>query len=104
VVLFQSVRELLRNSLKHSGGRRIDVRLHAEGEDGIGVEVSDDGRGFDPERLEQSLTGRGATFGLFNVRERLRNLGGSCDFGEAEGGGARVALRAPARRASPAPG
>jgi PAS domain S-box-containing protein len=104
VVLFQAVRELLQNAVKHSGARRVHVRLGADGEGGIRVEVADDGKGFDPERLEHALTG-GTSFGLFNVRERVRNLGGSCDLLEAESGGARVLLRLPARpgRESPPP-
>jgi PAS domain S-box-containing protein len=100
IVLFHAVRELVRNALKHSRAGHIDVRLGADGARGIRVEVSDDGCGFDRDRLELSLTGRGASFGLFNVRERLRSLGGSCDFLETAGGGARVVLRAPACRES----
>lgn len=104
IVLFQAVRELLLNAVKHSGGKRIDVRLAADGGGGIRVEVTDDGCGFDPDRLERSLTGGGTSFGLFNIRERLRTLGGQCDFLDADSGGARVVLCAPVRREAPPSG
>lgn len=99
VMLFQAVRELLQNVAKHSGAKRAEIRLGLD-ENRIRVEVRDDGVGFDPERLERSFAG-GTGFGLFNIRERFRNLGGSCDVLEAEESGARVVLRLPLRGSGP---
>jgi PAS domain S-box-containing protein len=97
ILLFQAVRELLQNAVKHADADRVEVRLAPDGEDGVRVEVSDDGRGFERDRLEQALSGD-SCFGLFNIRERLRDLGGSCEFPEPDGAGARIVLRSPAGR------
>src|ERR687897_1222059 len=47
VELLRVLREILTNARRHSGARKIEVRLRTEG-DTLVVEVADDGRGFDP--------------------------------------------------------
>ena len=47
LLLFQSVRELLINALKHAGSHEVRVRLEY-GEGTLRIEVRDDGVGFDP--------------------------------------------------------
>jgi signal transduction histidine kinase len=55
------------------------------------IAVSDDGVGFDA--LVSARRSRG--FGLFMIRERLKNLGGNCEIESALGAGATVVLVAP---------
>ena len=50
VLLFQAVRELLMNVVKHARARRIVVRSERV-DGGVSVSVSDDGSGFDPALL-----------------------------------------------------
>ena len=92
VLLFQSIRELLANVVKHAGVRKAVVEID-RGEDAIRVTVSDQGRGFEPGGQE----GRGSAggFGLFSIRERLRQLGGAFEVESAPGRGTRVTLRVP---------
>lgn len=47
---YRIVSELLENSMQHSGGHRIDIRMQS----GV-VEVRDDGRGFDAEKKTAGL-------------------------------------------------
>ena len=88
-LLFQSVRELLFNVLKHAGRKDAAVRLERlDGE--VRVTVSDDGGGFDATRASGPSEDGG--FGLFSIRERLDLLGGRMEVESAAGRGTRVTL------------
>jgi PAS domain S-box-containing protein len=94
VLLFQSVRELLFNAVKHSGVKRASVRLRPIAGGWLEIQVSDRGQGFDP--TKDATTGAGAAgFGLFSIRERLAYLGGHMEVESAPGQGCRVRLRVP---------
>jgi len=99
-LLFQGVRELLVNAIKHAGARRIRVSLRREHEEVLAV-VEDDGKGFAAGSPPAPTTGG---FGLFYLRERLGLAGGRLEIGHAKGGGARVTLTLPVAPPNPAPG
>jgi PAS domain S-box-containing protein len=91
--LFEAVRELLFNVVKHAGVNRADVHLtRVDGR--LRVSVSDEGVGFDPSRLEGRAS-RAGGFGLFSIRERLGFLGGSLEVRSAPGAGCCFTLLAP---------
>lgn len=72
-LLFEVVRELLLNVVKHAGVH--EARVRAKFEHGfIVIDVWDDGRGCDTRQLNQPARD---SFGLFSIRERLAVLGGS---------------------------
>jgi two-component system, chemotaxis family, CheB/CheR fusion protein len=97
ILLFQIVRELLFNVVKHASVRQARVTLR-EAEDGIVLAVSDEGKGFDvPAVLAEDNGG----FGLYNVRERLGLFGGAVDIDSKPGDGTRVSLFLP--RVTPDP-
>lgn len=94
VLLFESVRELLFNTVKHAGVREAWLELAPADDDQLRVTVSDRGTGLEPSRLEApSRTDPG--LGLFTIRERLLSLGGSFQVESAPGQGARFTLLAP---------
>lgn len=93
IVLFQAVREVLINAVKHAGATRVDVSLTRRN-GAVRVEISDDGHGFDAKALA-SGPGTGGGFGLFSIGERLEALGGSLEVDSVPGRGTRVALGAP---------
>jgi signal transduction histidine kinase len=99
VVLFEAVRELLMNAIKHSRAGRIRVALGASG-DVLEVRVEDDGAGFDPVPAA-AAPGKAGGFGLFSIREGLRHCGGSFLVESAPGRGTRAVLTAPLRAAAP---
>jgi len=92
VEVFQAVRELLTNVGKHSRATAALVRTRTAGNI-LGIEISDDGIGFDP----ATLSSPGASFGwgLFGIRERLAHLGGQLAINSAPGAGTRIALSVP---------
>jgi signal transduction histidine kinase len=91
--LFESVRELLVNIVKHAKAENVSVDVSSK--DGIiEIIVEDDGVGFDTkERL--SLVGKGSGFGLFSIRERLSYFKGSLEITSSPGNGSKVIIMAP---------
>jgi PAS domain S-box-containing protein len=99
-LLFESVRELLFNAVKHARADRVDLELALDAQDQLCVTVSDRGAGFDTAQLDDRTTSGHAGWGLFSIRERLTLLGGRFDIDSAPGRGTRVRLIAP-RGAAP---
>jgi len=83
VFLFNCVRELLFNIIKHAGVNRAVVTLQRINGD-LRIEVRDDGRGFMPDGLTRHEGGleaaRRRSFGLPTLRRRLSLFGGSMDI------------------------
>ena len=94
VLLFQSVRELLMNALKHAGCQKVVIRLQ-QGEGRLGIEVRDDGIGFDLAAAGSASTAMSSKFGLFSIRERMTALGGWFNMQSAPGGGTTATLVLP---------
>lgn len=89
VEVLRIVGEALTNARRHAQAERVGVRVGARG-DGLWVEVSDDGRGFDTARPAPP-THRGIT----GMRERTELLNGGLEIHSAPGVGTRVRLEAP---------
>lgn len=91
VFLFQSVRELVTNVLKHANASTLDISIGRDN-DKLSISVKDNGDGFDRTKVETKETGG---FGLFSVEERLAYLGGSLDVESRPGQGTTIVLRVP---------
>lgn len=100
-ILFQALREIFVNVIKHAEASRVDVTLGRDAEH-IRIVVQDDGAGFDVATLARPAGGSGG-FGLFNIRERLKYLGGVIDVASSPGAGARVTISAPLKQGGDAP-
>lgn len=96
VLLYQAVRELLLNILKHAGVTSVRIRLHGRS-DNFMVRVEDKGAGFDVTKLRNRA---GAGFGLFSISERLEALGGIMNVRSQPGHGTRVSLIVPVKAAA----
>jgi two-component system sensor histidine kinase DegS len=91
VMMFRALQELLGNTARHSQATQVKVMLDM-GEDRVRVSVDDNGRGFDPDAVQQ-----GTSLGLKLIRERAEMLGGSFEVDSAVGRGTRVSFAVPAR-------
>jgi len=96
VLLFQSVRELLLNTVKHAQVSAASVEI-ARRDVGVEVVVADTGVGFDPSGLRLAGGTEGG-FGLFSIRERMELLGGHLEIDSAPGRGSRFTLWVPMPR------
>jgi PAS domain S-box-containing protein len=92
-VLFRSVRELLFNALKHSETKTAFIEADVMG-NFISVSVKDHGKGCDVEAVK-ARTSSAPGFGLFNIEERIKFLGGHFEIDSIPGNGCCVTLRVP---------
>jgi len=93
VLLFQTVRELLQNVVKHARSKRATVRCSTKQEQ-LMIDVIDPGVGFEVQTINRLPTRQGG-FGLFNIRERLKLMGGNIDIHSVVGEGTTVRIRVP---------
>jgi PAS domain S-box-containing protein len=96
VFLFQAIRELLLNIVKHAQASSAHIVSTRQDEDRLRIVVSDTGRGFDLSRLANREPTKG--FGLFNIRERLELIGGRLDVETSPGRGTAMSIDVPRGR------
>jgi PAS domain S-box-containing protein len=94
-LLFESVRELLFNAVKHAQVDRVTLDLVIDADNAVCITVADKGVGFDPEKLVERAKASQVGWGLFSIRERLTLLGGRLDIESAPGRGTRFRLIVP---------
>jgi len=92
VMIFQVVKELVQNIVKHSGARNASIRL-VEEKNAVLAFVADDGRGFDTGMAGTVQSDGG--FGLFSIRERVKSYGGEIRIKSEPGIGSEVTVRLP---------
>jgi signal transduction histidine kinase len=92
ILLFQIVRELLFNVVKHAQTPNACVEVTRRG-DQVRIVVSDEGAGFDVTQLKASTLAHG--FGLSSVRERLELMGGMLEIDAGPGRGTRITITVP---------
>ena len=94
-LLFESVRELLVNAVKHAEADRVAIELALDPDDALRITVTDQGIGFDPAALVDRAKTGPVGWGLFSIRERLTLLGGRFEIESAPGQGTVFRLIAP---------
>jgi signal transduction histidine kinase len=88
--LYRLGQEALSNVVKHARASSATVRIAAE-DDTVSIEVSDDGRGFDPAAVGPEH------FGLRSMRGRVADLGGRLQVTSAAGRGTVLRVEVPAQ-------
>ncbi len=86
-LLLALARELIANVAEHADARHVRIELRRHG-DGVAFEVADDGRGMEPERVEQALAE--GHIGLTSAASRIAAIGGELTIESAPGEGTRV--------------
>ncbi len=93
--LFQIVRELLFNIVKHADVDHSRIKLDQD-DDNLMIYVEDEGRGFDMKSTGQNNPDAEKTSNsLYNIRERMKLFGGSLDIDTAPGKGTKMTLSIP---------
>jgi signal transduction histidine kinase/streptogramin lyase len=94
--LFLAFKEALNNAVKHAGASEVRVCLNIE-RTGFALVVEDKGRGFLPVAPEANRdTARAAAGnGLFNMRQRLAEIGGRWEIESNPGQGTKVTFFVP---------
>ena len=88
ISVFRIFQEALTNIAKHAGATQVEVELEAD-EDGVMLQVHDNGRGIADEDLCKPHS-----FGILGMHERARSLGGELELRRTRSGTA-LRLRLP---------
>jgi two-component system sensor histidine kinase UhpB len=92
LVVYRVAQEALSNAGRHSGARRVAVRLRRLDDGGVELVVADDGRGFAFEESERGL-------GIGGMRERALLIGGTLTIESRPDRGTSVRLSVPGESA-----
>jgi PAS domain S-box-containing protein len=98
--VYQSIRELLFNTVKHSGTNIAHVTLRKDISGNLKIIVSDKGIGFDSDIINKGKD-PDSHFGLFSIRERLSLLKGSLVLESFPGKGTNCTLKMPLTEITP---
>jgi len=93
VLVFESVRELLFNIVKHAQTQLATVTMQQKRGDRMQIVVSDNGVGCESHLAAPTASGSG--FGLFGIRERLDLIGGGLEIESSPGNGCRCTITTP---------
>lgn len=93
-LLFESVREMLLNVIKHAGVHEAKVDLHRH-DNRLVVTVSDNGAGFDPQARQKATQDGQSGFGVFSLGDRIEAVGGRWSIDSAVGHGTRIRVDVP---------
>ena len=93
VLIFQSIRELLFNVVKHAGVNQAELELRP-GDVDVQIILRDHGCGFNPDEIYDSDTDRSG-FGLFTIHERINLIGGEFRIESTIGTGSCFTLLVP---------
>jgi PAS domain S-box-containing protein len=96
VMIFQLVKELVQNIVKHSRAGTASIRI-VEQKDIVRMIVADDGQGFDAGNI--GTAGLDGGFGLFSIRERVKSYGGKIKIESEPGKGSEVTVTLPKKAA-----
>ena len=93
VILFQSVKELLMNIVKHAQATSVKISIQRACND-LRIIVEDNGKGFDINLIDHNQH-KIKGFGLFSIYERLEYYGGRMIIESNEGQGTTITLLMP---------
>jgi two-component system, NarL family, sensor kinase len=91
-VVSSLARELVLNAVKHAHAEHVTIAVRTE-RSGVVLEVSDDGRGFDPARRARAIAD--GHIGLASCAERAELLGGTFELETRPGAGATIRVWIP---------
>jgi len=94
MLLFESLREILFNVVKHAHVDSAEVSLAVGADDMLVITITDQGAGFDLSALDDRRTAN-TGLGLLSIRERLALLGGRLEIESSRGRGAQFQLVSP---------
>jgi two-component system sensor histidine kinase DegS len=93
VMIFRALQELMGNVVRHNADQNIKVQVTIQitiEDNYVKVNVSDNGKGFDPKQLDES-----GGLGLKLIKDRTEILGGNFDIDSAIGHGCSITFQVP---------
>ncbi|MEQ8176485.1 MAG: sensor histidine kinase [Syntrophomonadaceae bacterium] len=90
IALFRLVQEAVTNARKHSGAKRVQVKMEENGKS-LTLFIKDDGIGFDPDKISNKQE----SYGIVGMKERVELFGGQLDILSEPGEGTQVVIKVP---------
>ena len=91
LMLFRIIQEQVNNVLKHAAAKNLIIELILEeGENCIGLTITDDGKGFHPDKIKNKKG-----LGLSNIMSRADLFGGKLTILSAPGEGCKLRVQVP---------
>jgi signal transduction histidine kinase/ligand-binding sensor domain-containing protein len=87
--IFLTVKESFHNTCKHAWCNTVQISI-AYREGFVTLDIRDDGKGFDPEKVRKFGNG------LINMQHRMQEVGGRCDISSDPGKGTCIIIGVPA--------
>jgi two-component system, NarL family, sensor histidine kinase DevS len=84
IALFHICQEALANVAKHAQAKKVVITVWTT-TDRVLMEINDDGRGFDPKKIQFTLG-----HGISNMQTRARNVGGDLEITTEPGEGTTI--------------
>lgn len=85
--LYRIAQESLNNAIKHASASTVTVRIIGKDSGEVMLDITDNGKGFDPESL-----GDKSGLGLTSMRERVERLGGQLRVSSSPGNGTVISV------------
>ncbi len=96
ITVIRILQEAISNSKKHSQGKNINITLKYI-EQGIYLQICDDGRGFDVEDIKRPEDNNMSGFGISMMKERIHLLNGTIDIKSIIGEGTKITVIIPSK-------
>jgi signal transduction histidine kinase len=96
LALYRIAQEALNNTVRHAQASRAVVKLSFTDhlDQAVLLEVSDNGRGFDPPKSPADFA-PGGHFGLLGIHERVELIGARLEISSSQGKGTRISVHLP---------
>ncbi|MBE3572220.1 MAG: histidine kinase [Moorella humiferrea] len=95
IALFRIIQEAINNIKKHAQAASAKVKMEIQ-PDKVMISISDNGRGFDLNSVQDRKDGKG--YGLIGMRERVQLLNGEMVIDTAPGKGTHISIMIPLRQ------
>lgn len=87
--IFRICQEALTNVIRYSGALHVRISLSTH-DNSVGVEIEDDGKGFDPSSVQGNKS-----FGILGMKERVLSLNGKFQLTSSPGKGTKIIISLP---------
>jgi len=92
--LYRICQEAVNNAIKYAEANEVKITL-SHNSQYLNVDIVDDGKGFDMNKLEEKGHFSASGHGLFNIRERANFINGQCTITSEKGKGTKISIHVP---------
>lgn len=92
--LYRISQEAVNNAIKYAKATKVTITI-SHNSQFLNLEISDNGQGFDLQKLEAQGHFGTSGHGLFNIRERANFINGQCEIETEKGQGTTISINVP---------